>query len=154
MPTRNFMKTALAAGACALFAAPIAMADAINDWNERGVAAGYTARISPDMHSRCMAIMHLGMFEAVNAIEPRYTPYRTVIRADRGASIRLDAFAHEFRLREISARRKAPRSGPKAGRNSIVAGFNDANRTAEDPSCLREARQWPRRATGGCRAPG
>lgn len=86
MPTRNFMKTALAAGACALFAAPVAMADAITDWNERGVAAGYTARISPDMHSRCMAIMHLSMFEAVNAIEPRYTPYRTVIRADRGAS--------------------------------------------------------------------
>src|ERR1017187_4839178 len=64
----------------------IAMADVITDWNEKAVAAGYAARIAPDLHSRNMAIVHVAMFEAVNSIEPRYTPYRTRLQAEPGSS--------------------------------------------------------------------
>jgi hypothetical protein len=67
-------------------AAPCALADVVTDWNERAVAAGYTARISPDMHSRNMAIVHLAAFEAVNSIAPRFTPYRARLAAEPGAS--------------------------------------------------------------------
>ena len=61
-------------------------ADVITDWNEKAVAAGYTARFSPDMQSRAMAITHIAMFEAVNSIEPRYTPYRTRLQTEPGTS--------------------------------------------------------------------
>jgi hypothetical protein len=64
----------------------MAAADVVTDWNVTAVAAGYTARLSPDMHSRNMAIVHLAMFEALNAIQPRYTPYRTALRAEPGSS--------------------------------------------------------------------
>ncbi|HKQ28895.1 MAG TPA: vanadium-dependent haloperoxidase [Burkholderiales bacterium] len=72
----------------ALFAAmsSVAMADVITDWNETAVAAGYKAGVSPDLHSRNMAIVHISMFEAVNTIEPRYTPYRNRLPVERGTS--------------------------------------------------------------------
>lgn len=63
-----------------------ARADVITDWNDKGVAAGYAARFSPDMQSRALAIAHIAMFEAVNSIEPRYTPYRNRLPAERGTS--------------------------------------------------------------------
>jgi hypothetical protein len=64
-----------------------ASADVITDWNERIVAAGYTARQGPPVHGRIVAMAHLAMFEAVNSIEPRYRPYRAQLPAEPGASI-------------------------------------------------------------------
>ena len=58
-----------------------ASADVITDWNERAVAAGYTARLTPNVMSRQIAMVHIAMFEALNAIEPRYTPYRARLSA-------------------------------------------------------------------------
>jgi hypothetical protein len=69
----------------ALFACPLARADAVTDWNEKAVTAVYAARHSPDLQSRCMAIMHIAVFEALNSIEPRYTPYRMRLPAEPGA---------------------------------------------------------------------
>ena len=63
-----------------------ARADVVTDWNETAVAAGYAARLSPDWQSRNLAIMHLAMFEALDSIEPRYSPYRARLRAEPGAS--------------------------------------------------------------------
>jgi hypothetical protein len=63
-----------------------APADVITDWNERAVAAGYTARATPNVSSRFIAMMHIAMFEALNSIDPRYTPYRTRFSADPNAS--------------------------------------------------------------------
>jgi hypothetical protein len=62
------------------------MGDAILDWNELGVAAVLAARQSPPESARSMAMMHLAMFDAVNAIERRYAPYGTELRAPAGAS--------------------------------------------------------------------
>lgn len=78
---RNFALTTLA-GALVGSAA----ADVVTDWNEKAVAAVYAARNSPDMQSRHMAIVHLAMFEAINSISPRFTPYRGQLRAEPGAS--------------------------------------------------------------------
>lgn len=79
--TRIFASTSLF-----LALSGMAMADVITDWNEKAVAAGYTARFAPDLHSRNMAIVHIAMFEAVNSIEPRYTPYRARLQAEPGTS--------------------------------------------------------------------
>ena len=63
-----------------------ATADVITDWNQRAVSAGYTARVSPTVSARNIAIIHIAMFEALNSIEPRYTPYRARLPVEPGAS--------------------------------------------------------------------
>ena len=53
-----------------------AKADVITDWNEAAVAAGYRAKLTLVPQTRNIAMMHVAMFEAVNAITPRYKPYK------------------------------------------------------------------------------
>lgn len=67
------------------------VADVVSDWNGRAVTAGYAARQGPAAHTRNLAMVHLAMFEAVNSIAPRYSPYRARLPAEAGAS--LDAAA-------------------------------------------------------------
>jgi hypothetical protein len=62
------------------------MADAVLDWNESGVAAVVAAKQLPPDGARSMAIMHLAMFSAVNAVDPRYVPFGCEVRAPAGAS--------------------------------------------------------------------
>jgi hypothetical protein len=76
----------LAFTSLSLAVSSMAMADVVTDWNVKAVAAGYTANSRPDGHSRNMAIVHIAMFEALNSIEPRYTPYRKRLQAEAGAS--------------------------------------------------------------------
>ncbi len=64
----------------------MAMADVVTDWNAKAVAAGYTAGLTPAQQSRAMAIVHIAVFEALNSIEPRYTPYRARLHAEPGTS--------------------------------------------------------------------
>jgi len=61
-------------------------ADMISDWNEKAVNAGNTARVGNFPTARNIAMVHLAMFEALNSIEPRYTPYRARLSADPDAS--------------------------------------------------------------------
>ena len=61
-------------------------ADVIADWNEKAVNAGNTARVGNFPTARAIAMVHLAMFEALNSIEPRYTPYRARLSADPDAS--------------------------------------------------------------------
>ncbi|MGH8058144.1 MAG: vanadium-dependent haloperoxidase [Candidatus Entotheonellia bacterium] len=63
-----------------------ASADVISDWNEKAIAVGFTARQLPPAHTRNVAIVHVAMFDALNSIEPRYTPYRVQLPAAPGAS--------------------------------------------------------------------
>jgi hypothetical protein len=69
-----------------LVASTVACADVITDWDEKAVAAGYTAKQGPPPHSRIVAMVHLAMFEAVNSIDGRYRPYRARLVAEPGAS--------------------------------------------------------------------
>ena len=66
--------------------ASIARADVIMDWNARADAIATEKRLLPPVHGRVLAIMHVAMFEAVNAIEQRYVPYRLKLVADRKTS--------------------------------------------------------------------
>jgi hypothetical protein len=58
-----------------------APADVITDWNDTAVAAGYTARQLPPVQTRNVALVDVAMFDALNAIEPRYAPYRVQLSA-------------------------------------------------------------------------
>jgi hypothetical protein len=77
-------------------------ADVVTDWNERAVTAGYTARVTPGVSARNIAMVHIAMFEALNSIEPRYAPYRKQFTVTPGASrdAAAAAAAHHILVRE------------------------------------------------------
>jgi hypothetical protein len=52
-----------------------AAANVITDWNERTVAFVTEAKLAPPDAERVMAMVHVAMFDAVNAIQKRYRPY-------------------------------------------------------------------------------
>jgi hypothetical protein len=64
----------------------VATADAVLDWNEVALARVVGARQSPPDGARTMAMVHVAMFEAVNAVEHRYAPYAFKGRAPAGTS--------------------------------------------------------------------
>jgi hypothetical protein len=63
-----------------------ANADVITDWNDKVVTAGVKASQAPFVHTRSAAIVHLAMFDAINSIDRRYTPYRVQLSAAPGTS--------------------------------------------------------------------
>jgi hypothetical protein len=63
-----------------------ARADVIMDWNAKADAIAAEKQILPAPHSRALSIMHVAIFEAVNAIDRRYAPYRISLSADRSTS--------------------------------------------------------------------
>jgi hypothetical protein len=63
-----------------------ACADTIMDWNAKADAIAAEKQILPAPHSRALAMLHIAMFEAVNAVEHRYAPYKLTLSADRSTS--------------------------------------------------------------------
>jgi hypothetical protein len=61
-------------------------ADVILDWNEIALKTIVAVGQRPPDQSRSMALAHVAMFNAVNAIDRRYAPYRFDARAPAGAS--------------------------------------------------------------------
>jgi hypothetical protein len=69
----------------ALFGSP-ARADVITDWNTKADDIATKKQLTPFPHGRGLAMLHVAMFEAVNAIERRYAPYKLNFTADRNTS--------------------------------------------------------------------
>ena len=63
-----------------------AKADVIMDWNAKADAIGVEKQLVNSANSRAQAMLHVAMFEAVNAIDKRYTPYKLNLTADSGTS--------------------------------------------------------------------
>jgi len=61
-------------------------ADMIGNWNARAEAIAIEKRLLPPPNARGMALLHVAMFEAVNAVDLRYAPYRLKLAADRNTS--------------------------------------------------------------------
>ena len=64
-----------------------AAANVVTDWSEKASGGAYLMAGGPGTGGvRLMAMAHLAMFDAVNSIEPRYTPYKARLPADRAWS--------------------------------------------------------------------
>lgn len=63
-----------------------AHADLVSDWGARAVAIGTEKQLANAPLTRGLAMMHVAMFEAVNAIERRYRPYKLDLSADKVTS--------------------------------------------------------------------
>jgi len=59
-----------------------AYGDVITDWNAKAEAIQIEKKLPPPANARAMAILHVAMFEAVNAIERRYAPYKLNLPAE------------------------------------------------------------------------
>jgi hypothetical protein len=66
--------------------AGLARADVIIDWNAKADAIAAEKQVLPAPHSRVISMMHVAMFEAVNAIDRRYTSYQLNLVAARSTS--------------------------------------------------------------------
>ena len=63
-----------------------ARADVITDWNEVALEAVIAAREAQPTQARSVTMVHVAMFEAVNAVERRYARYATKVAPASGAS--------------------------------------------------------------------
>jgi hypothetical protein len=61
-------------------------ADVVMDWNAKADALAGEQKLNPTMHARSLAMLHVAMFEAVNAIERRYQPYALKLATDRNTA--------------------------------------------------------------------
>jgi PAP2 superfamily len=61
-------------------------ADVISDWNEKAVALVTTRQLPPPQAERVVAMVHVAMFDAVNAIDRRYQPGIAQVPAPATAS--------------------------------------------------------------------
>jgi PAP2 superfamily len=82
MPAVNLLPGIFAA---ALLAAP-ARADVVTDWNAMAETIAIEKQITPAFNARQMTILQVAVFEAVNAIDRRYAPYKLNLTAERTVS--------------------------------------------------------------------
>jgi hypothetical protein len=68
------------------FTAVPARADAVTDWNANTEQAILTAAQGPPVQGRMLTIVHTAIYDAVNGIERKYTPYFVHERGPVGAS--------------------------------------------------------------------
>src|SRR5690349_16945619 len=73
---------------------PPAAADAVVDWNEITMAAVTAGRPGP-VGTLDMALVHVAMHDAVQAIEKRYEPYHVEIKGTGSRSAAVAAAAHD-----------------------------------------------------------
>ena len=84
-PISRFSLAIWISGALAL-SATAARSDVIMDWNAKADALATEKQLLNASNARGQAMLHIAMFEAVNAIDRRYAPYKLSLSADRAAS--------------------------------------------------------------------
>ena len=99
-----------------------ASADVITDWNDK--ACAIVAKVGPGSTGhRMMAIVQVAVFEAVNSIDSRYTPYMQKITAPAGASI--DAAVAAVNRATLLALMPAEKASVDAAYQSAMAAIPD-----------------------------
>jgi len=155
-PTSGF---SLAVRICSALAvallATAAHADVIMDWNAKADALAVEKQLLNAPNARGQAMLHIAMFEAVNAIDRRYAPYKLNLTADRATSreAAAAAAAHDVLLSlhpdkkadldaalaaslagiaENEAKSKGIELGKQAAAGIIALRTNDGSNTPED----------------------
>ena len=84
--TKHWFRIAVPAIILSAGLAAPARADVIADWNAKAEAVAIEKRMLPPPNARGMAMLHVAMFEAVNAIDRKYAPYKLTLAADSNLS--------------------------------------------------------------------
>jgi hypothetical protein len=153
-PISRFSLAIWISGALALSAAA-ARADIIMDWNAKADALAIEKQLLNAANSRGQAMLHIAMFEAVNAIDRRYAPYKLKLAADKNVSREAAAAAAAYDvlltlhpdkkadldaalagsltgIAEGEAKSKGIELGKQAAAGIIALRANDGSNTPED----------------------
>ena len=155
-PTSGF---SLAVRICSVLAvglfATAARSDVIMDWNAKADALAIEKQLPNAPNARGQAMLHIAMFEAVNAIDRRYAPYKLNLTADRATSREAAAAAAAYEvllalhpdkkadldaalagsltgIAEGEAKSKGIELGKQAAAGIIALRTNDGSNTPED----------------------
>jgi hypothetical protein len=153
-PISRFLLAIWISGALALSAAA-ARADIIMDWNAKADTLAIEKQLLNAANSRGQAMLHIAMFEAVNAIDRRYAPYRLKLTAEKNVSREAAAAAAAYDvllalhpdkkadldatlatslagIAENEAKAKGVELGKQAAAGIIALRANDGSNTPED----------------------
>src|SRR6266849_10116889 len=83
MKRRTFITAGLLLSGLATM--PNIRADMVTDWNVAAENAVKTAALNPGVQGRFLAIVHTAVYDAVNGIVGKYTPYAVTESAPPGA---------------------------------------------------------------------
>jgi hypothetical protein len=100
-----------------------ARADVVLDWNAIAVNTAIANKQTPWAQARSVAIVHLAVFEAVNAIDGKYRPYLGTVTAVRGASA--EAAAIEAAYKVLSTYFSASQAALDLDRMSSMGAIED-----------------------------
>ena len=124
------LKGSLAAAvAVGLFATPASAGDEVIDWNQVLVSALTATNTSPQASGRIAAMTHAAIFDAVNGIERRYTPYLVTDEAPRGASARAAAVQAAYVV--LKALLPTQAAGFERQRNASIAAIKGHGQPVE-----------------------
>ena len=125
---RNTLTTPFAIVALALgvLAPSASAADEVTDWNQVLVSALTATNASPQNSGRIAAITHAAVFDAVNGIDRRYTPYFVTDEAPRGASRRAAAVQAAYVVLKALLPAQAP--GLERQRDASIAAIRMGDR--------------------------
>ena len=135
--------------------ATAARSDVIMDWNAKADALAVEKQLLNASNARGQAMLHIAMFEALNAIDRRYAPYKLNLTADRAASREAAAAAAAYDvllalhpdkkadldaalagslagITENEAKSKGIELGKQAAAGIIALRANDGSNTPED----------------------
>lgn len=153
-PLSRFSLAIWISGALAL-SATVARGDVIMDWNAKADAIAIEKQLLNAANSRGQAMLHIAMFEAVNAIDRRYAPYKLKLTADKNVSREAAAAAAAYDvllalhpdkkadldatlaaslagIAENEAKAKGVELGKQAAAGVIALRANDGSNTPED----------------------
>jgi PAP2 superfamily len=83
----NFSRMVVIAGVLMAAATVSARADVVTDWNNVALTAITADRQAPPFTTRSMAMVHSAIFDAVNSVQRRYTPFIVDATPEPGASM-------------------------------------------------------------------
>lgn len=112
-------------------------ADVLSEWNARADAIGAEKQLVNVNNARGQAMMHLAVFEAVNAVERRYQPYRLDLRAPRGASKEAAAASAAYEV--LVVLHPEQKTGLEALRSSSLAVVAEGDAKAKGIELGRQA---------------
>jgi hypothetical protein len=76
----------------------VARGDVVTDWNLQALNAVKGSNTPPPMAARNLAMVHAAVFDAVNAVDPKYQSYRATVAPQPGASAEAAAVEAAFRV--------------------------------------------------------
>lgn len=118
-------------------AANAVRADVVSEWNGRADAIGAEKQLANLSNARGQAMVHLAMFEAVNAVERRYQPYRLDLSAPRGASKEAAAASAAYEV--LLVLHPEQKTGLEALRASSLAAVAEGDAKAKGVELGRQA---------------